>query len=326
MLRVHEIDLLNAPPTAKELLAKYAQALKSVSSLISKSECTAEHSWAYSRDWHEPQYRGRRHQGTTYERLETRTDGTRLHQRSYKWGQISDTFPSVSEDAPVYNCRNYAEGELYRHSMTVNPDGQGGLVMRSKTRSYTTGGIERRLEGYHVQSNERVDSVLSKAKHISVRPRTEKVGGSDCYVIDAETEVGKVSVWIDPAHGHHLARAEAKGTEGDLYFGKPLGKGQVISNSIEIRRFDDVNGVWVPMEVVATMENRYGPGSYSKARRLYKRVEILLNPDHDALGSFDSPIQNPRNDPLLVNGTMVKRAGEKGAFIWQDGKLMPSKK
>ncbi len=312
----------NRQPEADELLTKYVKTLESVRSFIVKSESTVEHQWQYSRNWREPGFRGRGHKGTTYERLEIRTDGERLHERSYKWGQISTSFPSVSKDQPTYNCRNYANGELYRHSMHVYPDSSGGLVMLNKPQSYSLGGVERRLQGYVVQTHERVDSVLSRTKSISVRPGTAKIGDSDCYVIDAETDCGRVTVWIDPAHGYHLARAEVKATEGDLYFGKPLNKEQVISNHIEIRRFEKVDSIWIPMEVEAVIENHYGPGSYSMSKERYKRTEVVLNPDHNDLDSFDNPLENPENDPLLINGTMVHIADVPDRYKWQDGKVV----
>jgi hypothetical protein len=308
-------------PAATELLDKYTQALDSLRSTVFKAETTSEHDWRFSKNWHEPGYRGKGHKGTSYERMEIRTDGQRIHERTYQWGQMSNSFPSLSKEQPVYTCRNYANGALYRHSMQTFPGSQGGLVRLSKTQSYRLGGIDRRLQGYVVQSNERVDSILSRAKSIAVRPKTERVGGSDCYVIDAETDCGKVSLWMDPGHGYHLAKAEARGTQGNLYFGKPLTEGQVISNRIEILRFEEVDGIWVPMEVSLSMENHYGPGSYSRKKAHYTRTEVVVNPDHDALGSFDNPLENPKNDPELKNGTSVGKDASR--YLWQDGKLIP---
>ena len=312
-------------PTASELLTKYVQALDSVPSFIVKAETTSEHDWRFSKSWPEPGYRGKGHKGTSYERMEIRTDGQRLHERTYQWGQMSNSFPSLSKEQPMYTCRNYTNAELYRHSMQMIPSSPGGLVMLSKPQeSYMLGGIDQRLQGYVVQSNERVDLILSRAENISVRPETERGGSSDCYVIDAETDCGRISVWIDPEHGYHLAKAEARGTRGNLYFGKPLTGGQVISNRIEVLRFEEIDGIWVPMEVSLNMENHYGPDSYSMKKEHYKRTEVVVNPDHDALGSFDDPIKNPENDPLLKNGTMVKRVGVPIRFTWQDGELIPN--
>ncbi len=311
-----------APPTAAELLDKYKQALQSVHSIIARAEIEEEHDWAYSRDWNEPGFRGTGHKGTIYERVEVRTDGERVHYRSYSWGQISPTVPYVAQNAPSYQCRNYANGELYRHSMTVNTKGKGGLVMLSKLQHFHGESIDK-FRGYYLQGPGRLDAILAGAKTISVRPRTDQARRSDCYVIDAQTELGRVSVWIDPAHGYHLARVQATGTEGDLYYAKALGRGQVVSNYVEIQRFDKIGGIWVPMEMDYIRDDRFGPGSYSRSREHYKRTEVLLNPDHKALGSFDNPIENPKNDPHLISGTAVSKADEHGMFIWQHGKLIP---
>jgi hypothetical protein len=53
----------------------------------------------------------------------------------------------------------------------------------------------------------------------------------------------------------------------------------------------------------------------------YKRTKIVLNPDHDALGSFADPMKNPALDPELVNGTIVYLgSGQKNT--WQDGTVV----
>jgi len=69
------------------------------------------------------------------------------------------------------------------------------------------------------------------------------------------------------------------------------------------------------------MNNYYGSGSFSRWNRHYKLTEVVLNPDHDALGSFDNPLENPRNDPELKNGASVRKDGSR--YVWQDGKLVP---
>lgn len=86
-------------------------------------------------------------------------------------------------------------------------------------------------------------------------------------------------------------------------------------------RFERIDGFWVPMEVDMRMNDYYGPGSFSRWNRHYKLTDVVLNPDHDALGSFDNPLENPRNDPELKNGASVRKDGSR--YVWQDGKLVP---
>ena len=183
------------------------------------------------------------------------------------------------------------------------------------------GDMDRFLTGYVIQTFERVDSILRRAESISVRPKTESVGGSDCYVIYAKTDSGRISLWIDPAHGYNVARAESRGTQGNLYYGRPLTRGQVVSSRIEHVRFEKIDGIRVPVEMDFTMDNQLGPGSFSRQKCHYKRTEVVVNPDHEALGSFDDPLENPENDPLLRNGTRIKMEGGLRG-VWLNGKVV----
>jgi hypothetical protein len=312
------------PPVVADLLDKLTEALDSAgsTSFIAKGESTQEHEYRFSKNYREPGLRGVRDKGTCYRREEFRTDGERYHLRQYSWGHISSQDSSVPEDRPIFYCLNYAaENELYRHSVRINPGQPGGIVMISKLDSSKMSHMDYRLQGYVLPSHERADLILRRAESISVRPKTEKIGASECYVIDAKTDCGRVSLWIDPGRGYHLARAEVRATQGDLEDGRPLRAGQVLTIRLDGFRFEKVKGVWVPMELDMSSDLDYGGGSFTRSKTHYKRTGIVLNPDHDTLGSFDNPLENPKNDPELKNGTFVRKDGSR--YIWQDGKLAP---
>ena len=63
-------------------------------------------------------------------------------------------------------------------------------------------------------SDERLDAVLRGAKQISMRPTTETVSGIACHVIDADTDYGQYTVWLDPAHGYNAVKVTRKATGG----------------------------------------------------------------------------------------------------------------
>ena len=180
------------------------------------------------------------------------------------------------------------------------------------------------LVGYNMESDERMDSILRKAQNISVSSRMENVGGFDCYVIRAETDKGTLSLWIDPAHGYNLAKAEARVSEGDFSCSYRLKRGESRVTTLENVRFEKVDGVWVPMEADVSQHRKYRGGTVNEDYH-YKRTDFVLAPDHDAPGSFDNPIENAKNDPELKNGTDVRRLGDPDTYIWQDGKLTPVK-
>jgi len=82
--------------------------------------------------------------------------------------------------------------------------------------------------------------------------------------------------------------------------------------------------VWVPAE--AEHETNYISGRlFRRSHSTYKRANIVLNPDHDKLGSFDIPLENPANDPELKGETRVSiilPSSTRVKGTWQDGKAV----
>jgi len=312
------------PPTAADLLDKFAGALDSSSSksFITKGESTMEHAYRFAGNWGGP-VQNVQDSGVSHRRMEYRSDGERMHMREYSWGHVSRDFPSASQDRPLFYCLNWTEGELYRHSVQTGPEESGGFVMMAKFDSYRTPGVDANLRGHIVPSYERTDTILRRAQSLSVRPQTEKVGDSDCYVLEAKTESGSVVLWLNPTRGYHLARAEVKAQGGDLEYGRPLDAKQVHTMRWENFGYEEVNGKWMPMQVETFSDLDYGHGNFTRSNIRYERTEILLDPDHDALGSFLNPLEHPENDPELKNGTRVQKVGTPVRLIWRDRELIP---
>ena len=320
-------------PTPSDLMDKYARALDSLRSTIVKAEITSTHAGRFARDFRDPAVRGLADRGTSYSRTELRTDGKRSHWREYSWGHISSTFPSIPEEQAHYHCNNWDGEQLYSHVIAVNnPKSHGIAHLYKPPKNEEKGELSRKypasyLMGYNLESDERMDSILRRAKSISVRQKTERISGSDCYVIDAKTDSGRIFLWIDPAHGYHLAKAEARLAPGDLGPGRHrLSKGDRRTTRLENVRFKKVDDIWVPTEADAYMDRHFGGRNHTTQKWHYKRTEVVVNPDHEALGSFDNPIENPENDPELKNGADVYIHGDQTRYIWQDGKLIPDKR
>ena len=107
--------------------------------------------------------------------------------------------------------------------------------------------------GYIGTPYERIDSRLSKTKNIkniSVRKTPERIGGSDCYVIDTQTSFGKFTLWLDPGHGYNIAQAEIHSSGGDFGVSEQQILLQGDSSSVYIKntRFEKNNNTWVPVE------------------------------------------------------------------------------
>ena len=166
---------------------------------------------------------------------------------------------------------------------------------------------------------ERFDSILRQADSISVRDELERVGSGDCYVIDAKTKHGTYKIWLDPERGYGIAKADLHKGPKDLWYGRPLDyftHAPYMPNVISIRnvRFESIEGIWVPMEVDFRVDSKDFKGSNrSLVSNVHHKVtDLLLNPDHDALGSFV---------PDIKNGTTVRILGVPGIkYKWHDRK------
>jgi len=167
---------------------------------------------------------------------------------------------------------------------------------------------------------ERFDSILKHADSISVRDELERVALGDCYVIDAKTKHGTYTIWLDAEHGYGIAKADVHREPKDLLRGRPLDSYIYAPYDISIRnvRFESIEGIWVPMEADFLI---YSKGSSAKGSNIasvmnvhHRVTELLLNPDHNALGSFV---------PDIENGTEVRILDVPGiTYTWQDGELV----
>ncbi len=123
-------------------------------------------------------------------------------------------------------------------------------------------------------------------------------------------------------------RRRAKAGE---YFNRPDRKvqaGRVYTEYLDVLQFSQVDGIWVPVDANAGFHRTIGSPEYYMAQDIrYKRTQIILNPDHDKLGSFAHPIlEDPNNDPELVNGTIVSYINNRRVeYTWRDGRIFDDK-
>lgn len=293
-----------------ELLDKYAETQDKVQSFIAETVSLAE---TVSSN---PRYKGKkRYYRTSYE---LRSDGEREYTLMYMWSNISSP-GKVKSKAEASYLSNLWDGKSFLSYARDKRNDLGSVIINRASKNpekIVPRSGDGTAMGYLHGDYIRVDSILRKADTISVRDKTEHIGGSECYVIDAETKRGKYTLWIDPKHGYNLAKAEVRRREGDLSQGRPLPKG-TLSSSLENVRFEKVDGVWVPMEWDIKV-TAYWLDDYLISKTHDKRTAITLNPDHEALGSFVP------ND--IKNGARVFVMGVRGIkYTWQDGQVVDEK-
>jgi len=303
-------------PSASELIDKYTQALDSTSSFIEDYEKTAEGSFRGGRN---------SHAGKHFSRGQLRYDEQRLYEYEYSWGDWASL--TFTEDKPHYTMSVVNSEMNYQNTKRVGDRHRPGKVMRrprpqgQNITLHAHFGVSY-LAGY-IGSDERLDAILRKADRIEVQKKPQKVGDSDCFVIEADTKCGRYKVWLDPEHGFHPAKLLHEAGEGDYSDRHLMAKGDSAKEYLKNVRFEKVGDVWVPMEADSGSDLRGAQGDFAKDNYHYKRTKIVLNPDHDKLGSFDDPLENPSNDPELTNGTRVLMNHLPIDYTWQDGELVP---
>ncbi|MBW8034244.1 MAG: hypothetical protein FVQ79_00835 [Planctomycetes bacterium] len=301
-------------PTAMELVDRYSHALDSTSSFIEEYEKTTKGSSksAAGSSITDGSYRGQ----VRYD-----FDSQRMYTQQYRWGDVGGRH--VDKDNPNYLLGIFNEEMKYQNNEAIGI--KPGKVRRSprpkELKVRTSYGISFST-GFMGSGNERLDNVLRSAKQVSVRGQTEKVGSSECFVLEAETKYGQYAIWLDPEHGFHPAKIHQKGDEGDYSGRHLLTKGESARAYLKNVRFEKVGDVWVPMEADSRSDMRSTQGFHSTEDYHYKRTKFILNPDHDKLGSFDDPLKNPGQDPELKNGSRVRINSIPIKYTWQNGAVV----
>ena len=307
-------------PQVSDLLGKYTQALDATNSYMDSYEMVSEYSYNL------PYVPRPVQDAKKFTRGEHRSDGQRAYHLSYFWGDINAGERNLPESNPRYNLRVEAEQKMYSHSCAINNPRVRGTAYSQPGRTQKAT-ISREpysaILGY-LGTDERLDAVLRRASNVSVRETTEAVNGSPCYVVDAVTEYGKYTVWLDPEHGYQAAKATREAAGGHKDYISVIPEGASQKGYVEITRFEQVDGVWVPME--GSQDNAYtteDPQYFNKERAQFKRTQITLNPDHDVLGSFEDPLEHPAQDPELKNGTRVMIGRVPMALVRRNGRPVP---
>jgi len=322
--------IANEKPDAFELLDKFAVTQEKFRSFIAKVE--------YSQISGDNSSSKKRVMKST---AEIRVGGKKANIRQHVWGDISPE-RYIPEDKEYYASRLWDGKDYYSYSKAkvvdefskgtvfVVKDAKTDLIQDAKNeqhsqhisilRSFPDSGTK----GYLAQDIERVDKIIRKGSSVFVRDRMEKIGDSDCYVIEAKTKRGNYKLWLDPSHGYNIARAEMKRGEGDeTGYGvvrRKLKQDTSIATCVRNVRFEKIGDLWIAVEADLDLNMVYSKKSHYAHTGHYKITEIVFNPDHDALGSF---VQ----DDIINRAKVVLTDGKNNVtvpirYTWQDGELI----
>ena len=297
-------------PSVSELLDKYAATQDKLRSFIIKSEDSVETTASLFRSTQKKK---------TYFSSVLRFDGQRISLRNHLWGDFGLGSNVIPKDKPEYQSFMWNGEEYFQYSKSPRSTARPhGIVKIDHRRKYAEGLIGRGYNGADIlgffANNERIDSMLKQADAISVRDRMRRAGEAEspCYIIDAATKHGKFTLWIDPERGYNIAKAEVQRKAGDTMLDQPLEGKASFRSSLSKVCFAKIDNVWVPMDAEIKGLRTYRDGSFHGARQHHKRTEVILNPDHDSLGSFVP------DD--IENGAEVLDLSVEGIiYTWQDG-------
>ncbi|MEJ2649691.1 MAG: sigma-70 family RNA polymerase sigma factor [Sedimentisphaerales bacterium] len=295
-----------------ELLDNFAATQKKLASFIATTESSTDYTVSTVKD-------------TNFHRESISKlviDEKRAYASMAIWGDINPT-DHYEKDNP-YRKSHWWNGIGHYMYDRPNPNDKSTMVIRLKAdKNYDV--REEIFKGYSVcafgmgylpQNLGRIDTIIRKADSSQVRKKMEEIGDSDCYVIEAKAKTGNYTVWIDPAHGYNIARAEVRKGPGDMLQNDyVLPDNDSLYNFVNEVKFRKIDDIWVPVEADYGSER----ANLEKQKSHYKITDIELNPDHDTLGSFI-----PKD---ISSGAMVMITGENslflpGSYIWKDGKVV----
>jgi hypothetical protein len=314
-------------PSASELLDKYAETQDKLKSFILKFEVDGiEGSTSFLRLL--------RHigKGKAGSFTEIRFDGRRVRRHCRLWGHIGMKPEFTPKNEAKYQSRLWDGKTFFQYDKGDISQRGGRLHIRDfrddvkKVKDIYESHRRTPLRGFLEGDVERVDSILRKADTISVRHETERVGKSQCYIIDAVTRHGKYEVYIDPEHGYNIAKATVERARGDVVFivDYVLGARERMFFSMENVRFRKIDDIWVLMEADIEYDRTFRNGSFYRSKYHHKRTQFILNPDHDALGSFiPDDIEDGTTVPFFANLTDDHRYNGSPQYKWsKDAKFV----
>jgi hypothetical protein len=182
-----------------------------------------------------------------------------------------------------------------------------------------------------------IEDIIKNALAVTLRPGLERIGRSECHVIDVKGPCGSHTIWFDPDHGYNIQRARYVKTGKDLWYGvtvdekpqpretnfhvgsdipQPPAGGRVkCSFEYEVSEFIRAGDAWAPRVGEWKMDTLHQDGRLLSSRAKCERTEIIVNPD---LAAMDRAFK-----PHIREGTQICRLEAPDVpMYWIDGKIM----
>jgi len=268
---------------------------------------------------------------------------------------ISTSYMSISEDEggtpgaepePNMEDRSFWDGErtwrrqraahpsvedpVLRASVDMDPAFGKGLRFAQHTGAFLEGRFWHNHEGDWID-------ILGAEPQAWLEEKPELVDGFECRVVRAATSHGAYTLWIDPAHGYAIRRAEITLGPDDRAWGAPLSEaGKLPPKFKEAMKSEDIveldmarleitiedvvvseiDGYYVPTAGTQYQKTYYADGTVNHVKNVVTRKDIELNPDFEAMGAFQ--VDFPEGTDVTL------KYGQNGRmrYTWQNGELV----
>jgi hypothetical protein len=310
-------------PTAAELLDKFAASQEPLKSFVATYEETAQTDY--------PNVKLPVKGGSTT-LGEVRMDFPRTAERSRDWGAGGG-----SKARPRYYSLLTSDGHLgllYEQHYAGQPEAGTAIVWSLYQPPTGITCVAEGMRGTAVSlracfgallgdSSQRFDRKIRYEPTLRIRPRLESAGWTPtpCYVLEAQTQTGDYIVWLDPTRGYNIARALLQQHFGHLRpNGRPFEKGESGVYTLEKVRWEQRQGLWVPVEATGGQIDTAPGKAVSRQTWHFTLTRFALNPDHTALGSF---VPDDIRDGAKF--TLTGARGKDVRGTWQKGRAVDAK-
>lgn len=313
-----------ATPTASEILAEYTRAQDQIRGFTVH----------FAGEW----YKDTNMTHTSYTEFGTRReysdgwlsqdfDHVRTVWRATRWGQFVTGAKQFSRANPMYTLRAWNSGVFTQYD-SASPRGvicrlpeHTVPYVRNPLLYMVSGNHCPEALGYFCEDWRRLDQRLAGAV-LTLRPGMDRIGESQCYVVEADTRFGRIAAWFDPKRRYALAKAIVELTADDVYQDQSLVAafridGCVLREEVLVESFTSVNGHWRPAKAKALHQISFPSGDYHRSEFSATFDSWTVNPDFDVQGAF--VYSEFPNDSLWIymdDQTQFR--------LWDSGRLTPT--
>lgn len=172
-------------------------------------------------------------------------------------------------------------------------------------------------------------TLLNSTSSLEVAPQQEAIDGAMCWRVDANSEQGRYTMWVDPHQGYLVRHASATLKSDNVIDGKKIGSLGAPTSSpgimahysvveIEVRniKIGNVNGLFVPLSGECSIKNILDNGESTQTEYAVERSDLSLNPVDQS---------SPRISVDWPTGTRASGLGALSGmnFIWRGDHLVP---